>query len=92
MLAKFTGNWQNKITTQEYLSYTTPERDTFSSFDGMDPKKCKEGIPMDQILEQGLISPATCCLVNEDGEKTVEKAFQLTNFLSQTLREKYKLA
>ena len=52
----------------------------------------KKGSPMDQILEQGLISPATCCLINEDGEKTVEKAFQLTCSLSKTLREKYKLA
>ena len=46
---------------------------------------------MDQILEQGLISPATCCLVNEDGYKTVEKAFQATKALSESLREKFKL-
>ena len=52
----------------------------------------KKGIPMDQILEQGLISPATCCLVNEDGDKTVEKAFEVTRELSGNLREKYKLA
>ena len=53
MLAKFTGNWQNKITTQEYLSYTTPERDTFSSFDGMDPKKMQRMIlMMKQLKEQ----------------------------------------
>ena len=51
----------------------------------------KKGIPMDQILEQGLISPATCCLVNEDGDKTVEKAFQVTKALSESLREKFKL-
>lgn len=51
----------------------------------------KKGIPMDQILEQGLISPATCCLVNEDGYKTVEKAFQVTRALSESLREKFKL-
>jgi hypothetical protein len=51
----------------------------------------KKGIPMDQILEQGLISPATCCLVNEDGYKTVEKAFQVTKGLSESLREKFKL-
>jgi hypothetical protein len=51
----------------------------------------KKGIPMDQILEQGLISPATCCLVNEDGDKTVEKAFQATKALSESLREKFKI-
>jgi len=51
----------------------------------------KKGIPLHQILEQSLISPATCCLVNQDKEKTVEKAFQLTNALSENLREHYKL-
>ncbi len=51
----------------------------------------KKGIPLDQILDQSMLSPATCCLVNEDREKTVEKAFRLTNMLSQNLREQYKL-
>ncbi|MBU1194106.1 MAG: hypothetical protein KKE62_07295 [Proteobacteria bacterium] len=52
----------------------------------------KKGIPMDQILEQGLISPATCCLVNADGHRTVEKAFQMTTALSEKLRDRYKIA
>jgi hypothetical protein len=39
-----------------------------------------------------LISAATCCLVNPDGEKTVEKAFQIVSQISQTLREKFGLA
>ena len=51
----------------------------------------RKGIPLDQILEHSMISPATCCLVNQDREKTVEKAFQLTNALSEDLREHYKL-
>ena len=51
----------------------------------------RKGIPLDQILEQSMISPATCCMVNQDREKTVEKAFQLTNALSENLREHYKL-
>ncbi len=46
---------------------------------------------LDQILNQSLISPATCCLVNQDKEKTVEKAFQLTQKLSENLRGQYKL-
>jgi len=50
-----------------------------------------KGIPKEQILNQSLISPATCCLVNQDKERTVEKAFQLTQRLSETLREHYKL-
>ena len=50
-----------------------------------------KGIPLEQILNQSLISPATCCLVNQDKERTVEKAFQLTQKLSEILREQYKL-
>lgn len=51
----------------------------------------KKGISMEQILSQSLISPATCCLVNQDKERTVEKAFQLTQKLSENLREQYRL-
>jgi hypothetical protein len=51
----------------------------------------KKGIPIDQILDKSMLSPATCCLINQDKEKTVEKAFRLTNMLSQNLREYYKL-
>jgi hypothetical protein len=36
-----------------------------------------------------MLSPATCCLVNPDAEKTVEKAFSVVNELSQRLKEKY---
>lgn len=50
-----------------------------------------KGIPLEQILNQSLISPATCCLVNQDKERTVEKAFKLTQKLSENLREQYKL-
>jgi hypothetical protein len=51
----------------------------------------KKGIDRDFILSRSLISPATCCLVNPDGEKTVEKAFTVVRELSQKLREKYRL-
>lgn len=51
----------------------------------------EKGVPLEQILNQSLISPATCCLVNQDKEATVEKAFRLTQELSKNLREQYKL-
>jgi hypothetical protein len=51
----------------------------------------KRGIDRDDILSRSLISPATCCLVNPDGEKTVEKAFTVVRELSQKLRRKYRL-
>lgn len=52
----------------------------------------KKGIDLDQMLRQSLLSPATCCLINQDKDKTVEKAFQMTRDLSGRLREKYHLA
>jgi hypothetical protein len=42
-------------------------------------------------LSRSLLSPATCCLVNPDGEKTVEAAFEMIRRLSEQLREKYRL-
>ena len=52
----------------------------------------KKGIDRHYLLSKSLISPATCCLVNPDGEKTVEKAFRVVSRVSQTLREKFGLA
>ena len=43
------------------------------------------------LLSRSLLSPATCCLVNPDREKTVEKGFRMIHELSGRLREKYNL-
>lgn len=51
----------------------------------------KRGIDLEFLLSRSLLSPATCCLVNPDGEKTVEEAFKVINSLSRRLREKYHL-
>ncbi len=51
----------------------------------------KKGIDRDFLFSRSLMSPATCCLVNPDGEKTVEAAFQTIRTLSLRLREKYAL-
>ena len=50
-----------------------------------------KGIDRDLLISRSLLSPATCCLVNDDKEKTVEKAFDLVNQMSTVLREKYQL-
>ncbi|MDY6857556.1 MAG: hypothetical protein SWO11_23205 [Thermodesulfobacteriota bacterium] len=52
----------------------------------------KKGIDMEFLLSHSLISPATCCLVNPDGKKTVEKAFDVVKEVSKRLREEYNLA
>ena len=51
----------------------------------------QKGIDKEFLLSRSLISPATCCLVNPDGEKTVETAFQVVSDVSVRLREKYNL-
>jgi hypothetical protein len=51
----------------------------------------KKGVDIEHMLTQSLLSPATCCLVNPDKEKTVENAFISINHLSQILKEKYHL-
>lgn len=35
------------------------------------------GIPRQQILKQAWLAPARCCLINPDGEATVENSFKL---------------
>jgi len=49
------------------------------------------GIDPEFLRSRSLLSPATCCLVNPDGEKTVEKAFKMIKHLSIMLREEYGL-
>jgi hypothetical protein len=48
-----------------------------------------KGIDREQMLAQSMISPATCCLVNPDKEKTVERAFAAVRQMAQQLRERY---
>ena len=51
----------------------------------------KKGIDREVLLSRSLLSPATCCLINPDGEATVEKAFEVVRELSKTLRDRYGL-
>jgi hypothetical protein len=51
----------------------------------------KKGIDREFLLSRSMLSPATCCLVNPDGEKTVEEAFETTMQLSRRLRQKMNL-
>jgi hypothetical protein len=48
-----------------------------------------KGIDKAFLISRSLLSPATCCLVNPDGEKTVEKAFEVVQKLSHRLRDRY---
>ena len=48
-----------------------------------------KGIDQSQLLRQSMLSPATCCLVNEDKTRTVERAFAAVQTLSRELRQDY---
>jgi hypothetical protein len=49
------------------------------------------GLDRAQIVHQGMLAPATCCLVNPDRTETVERAFSMLRAVSETLRERYRL-
>ena len=49
-----------------------------------------KGIDREQMLTRSMLSPATCCLVNPDKERTVERAFSSVKKISDQLREKYE--
>ncbi len=51
----------------------------------------RQGIDRDFLLSRSMLSPATCCLVNPDIEKTVEAAFRTTKALSERLRATFQL-
>ncbi len=52
----------------------------------------RRGIEKEKVLRQSLLAPATCNLLNPDGEETVEKAFRVLKELSAKIREKYRLS
>ena len=49
-----------------------------------------KGVDREQMINRSMISPATCCLVNPDKERTVERAFSSVKQVSDRLREKYE--
>lgn len=60
--------------------------------DGLWNRLEKKGIEREFLLSRSLLSPATCCLVNPDGTRTVETAFKTVKDLSQRLRQRHGLA
>jgi hypothetical protein len=48
-----------------------------------------KGIDRRQLIARGTLSPATCCLVNPDRERSVERAFAAVNRMAEVLRVKY---
>ncbi len=48
-----------------------------------------KGIDRELLIARSMLSPATCCLVNPDKERTVERAFAAVNGMAEVLRAKY---
>jgi hypothetical protein len=82
--------WGIIPTCFESFEQETPER-LINYLEGLWPDLAKAGIDRDQLLAQSLLSPATCCLINPDGGKTVEAAYAWLRDMSQALRAKYNL-
>ena len=51
-----------------------------------------KGVDRELLLRQSMLTPATCCMVNQDGDATVENAFAALAQLSHMTRDKYHLA
>lgn len=49
-----------------------------------------KGIDRGQLIDRAMISPATCCLINPDKERTVERAFAAVNEMAKILSDKYR--
>lgn len=48
-----------------------------------------KGIDKEQMFAQSMLSPATCCLVNPDKERTVERAFIAVKQMAKRLQDNY---
>jgi len=51
---------------------------------------CSKGIDREQLIARSMLSPATCCLINPDKERTVERAFATVRHMADALQDKYQ--
>ena len=49
-----------------------------------------KGIDREQLISRSMLSPATCCLINPDKERTVERAFAAVKRMAEVLRDTYQ--
>lgn len=48
-----------------------------------------KGVDRELLISQAMLSPATCCLVNPDKERTVERAFATIKEVAERLKSQY---
>jgi hypothetical protein len=74
----------------ESFEQETPEK-LIAYLETLWPDLEQAGIDREQLLAQSLLSPATCCLINPDREKTVAAAYAWLREISRVLRDRYRL-
>jgi len=74
----------------ESFEQETPEK-LIAYLETLWPDLTQAGIDREQLLAQSLLSPATCCLINPDREKTVAAAYAWLREISRVLRDRYRL-
>ncbi len=80
------------IVPTNYEPFDSESMDSLTArLDGIWNSLTEKKMDFGLLMSRSLLSPATCCLINPDREKTVEKAFVMMNQLSAKLREKYRL-
>ncbi|HED24407.1 MAG TPA: hypothetical protein ENN91_04700 [Firmicutes bacterium] len=47
----------------------------------------RAGIPREQLMARAWLAPARCCLINTDGEETVDKSFRLLRQVAEHFKE-----
>ena len=48
-----------------------------------------KGVERAQLIDRAMLSPATCCLINPDKERTVERAFAVVKQIADVFKTKY---
>jgi len=51
-----------------------------------------KGIDRELLINRSMLSPATCCLINPDRERTVERAFAAVKQMARQLKDAYRIA
>jgi hypothetical protein len=82
--------WGLIPTGTEFFLKESPRR-LIAHLESLWPHLKSAGIDREQLLNQSLLTPATCCLINPDGDRTVTQAFAMLREISWRLRENYRL-
>ncbi len=52
----------------------------------------ERGLPKEQVFQQSWIAPARCCLINDDGDRSVEESAARVRAISRNIRQRYGLS